>query len=200
MSDQTGVYHILTLPPTGTTTSAVYFLKAGWAVIFMHWQFGLQPFSRCYSHSTNPILYFLEIHNGNGLPEITLRGLSHELSALGKNAMYYLAAAVSNFFLPMQKMVIGTQSGKGNLSIEMDQVPKILKPMVDEWTKDGYIVSFKLETDPSLLIPKSRTALERYGHQVVIGNDLRRRKYEVVFVSRKHKPNSHAAEAVPEFE
>ena len=37
------------------------------------------------------------------------------------------------------------QSGKGNLSIEMDQVPKILEPMVDErWTKDGFIASFKV--------------------------------------------------------
>lgn len=27
-------------------------------------------------------------------------------------------------------------------------------------------------------------ALERYGHQVVIGNDLNRRKFEVLFVSR----------------
>lgn len=44
--------------------------------------------------------------------------------------------------------------------------------------------SFQLETDPTLLIPKARAALERYGHQVVIGNDLHRRKFEVVFVSR----------------
>lgn len=85
----------------------------------------------------------------------------------------------------------------------MDQVPKILKTMVDEWTRDGYIVSFKvvsfafdnfvqlpnlflpfqLETDPELLIPKARAALERYGHQIVIGNDLHRRKFEVVFVT-----------------
>ena len=36
------------------------------------------------------------------------------------------------------------QSGKGSLSIEMDQVPKILKPMVDEWTRGGFIVSFKV--------------------------------------------------------
>jgi phosphopantothenate-cysteine ligase len=48
------------------------------------------------------------------------------------------------------------------------------------------------------LIPKSRAALERYGHQVVIGNDLHRRKYEVVFVSRKHKPAVESV--VPEFE
>lgn len=151
----------------------------------MHRQFSLQPFSRHYSHSTNPFLDFLEIHNGtNDLPQITvapekrrdllevlaayksvqaagvlhtltfvtvndylwlLRSVSHELSVLGKNAMYYLAAAVSDFFLPRQKMSEHKiQSGKGNLSIEMDQVPKILKPMVDEWTKDGFIVSFKV--------------------------------------------------------
>ena len=36
------------------------------------------------------------------------------------------------------------QSRKGSLHIEMDQVPKILKPLVDEWTKEGFIVSFKV--------------------------------------------------------
>lgn len=46
----------------------------------------------------------------------------------------------------------------------------------------------QLETDEQLLIPKARAALERYGHQVVIGNDLHRRKFEVVFVSRKALP------------
>lgn len=36
----------------------------------------------------------------------------------------------------------------------------------------------------TLLVPKSRAALERYGHQVVIGNSLADRKHEVVFVER----------------
>jgi phosphopantothenate-cysteine ligase len=36
----------------------------------------------------------------------------------------------------------------------------------------------------SLLIPKSRTALDTYGHQIVIGNTLKDRKHEVVFVER----------------
>jgi phosphopantothenate-cysteine ligase len=36
-----------------------------------------------------------------------------------------------------------------------------------------------------LLVPKARAALERYGHQLVIGNDLARRKQEVVFVTRQ---------------
>ncbi|KAI0066884.1 DFP-domain-containing protein [Artomyces pyxidatus] len=212
---------------TRGATSAEYFLKAGYAVLFMHRQFSLQPFSRHYSHSTNPFLDLLEIeppavatdplnitvtpskrpellevltsykeaHQSGLLHTLTfvtvndylwlLRAVSQELSVLGRGVLYYLAAAVSDFFLPRQKLSEHKiQSGKGSLLIEMDQVPKILKPMVDEWTPDGYIVSFKLETDPALLIPKARAAIERYGHQIVIGNDLHTRKYEVVFVSR----------------
>ncbi|CAL1699666.1 unnamed protein product [Somion occarium] len=216
---------------TRGATSAEYFLKAGYAVIFMHRQFSLQPFSRHYSHSTHPFLDFLEIDpSGSNNIQITvtpserdqllevltaykevhrlgtmhtlnfvtvndylwlLRAVSKELSVLGRNALFYLAAAVSDFFLPRQKMSEHKiQSGKGSLHIEMDQVPKILKPLVDEWTREGFIVSFKLETDPALLIPKARTALETYGHQVVIGNDLHRRKFEVVFVSPREPCSS----------
>lgn len=43
----------------------------------------------------------------------------------------------------------------------------------------------QLETDSNILIPKARASLERYGHQLVIGNLLNTRKYEVVLVSRK---------------
>ena len=34
-----------------------------------------------------------------------LRALSQEMFTLGRDAMFYLAAAVSDFFLPRQKMV-----------------------------------------------------------------------------------------------
>jgi phosphopantothenate-cysteine ligase len=43
----------------------------------------------------------------------------------------------------------------------------------------------QLETDSKILIPKARGSLERYGHQLVIGNLLNTRKYEVVLVSRR---------------
>ena len=49
-------------------------------------------------------------------------------------------------------------------------------------TSTNSLVIEQLETDSTLLIPKSRVALERYGHQVVIGNELHTRKYQVVFV------------------
>ncbi|KZP08194.1 putative phosphopantothenoylcysteine synthetase [Athelia psychrophila] len=102
-----------------------------------------------------------------------LRGVSKEMGVLGRNGMLYLAAAVSDFFVPRNKTSEHKiQSGKGSLIIEMDQVPKVLKPVVAEWAREGFVVSFKLETDAAFFVPKAQAALERYGHQVVIGNDL----------------------------
>ena len=174
---------------TRGATSAEYFLRAGYAVIFMHRQHSLQPFSRHYSHSTNPFLDFLEIEDSGseselesgtktasprdeeGLeqvqkrrrlhhthssskhsnqrivvrttdnPDLThlqsvvsayksvkhqetlhmltfvtindylwlLRAVSKVLSeSVGRKAMYYLAAAVSDFFLPRSRLVSGS--------------------------------------------------------------------------------------------
>ncbi|KAK4058371.1 Phosphopantothenate--cysteine ligase cab2 [Microbotryomycetes sp. JL221] len=216
---------------TRGAASAEHFLRTGdYAVIFMHRQHSLQPFSRHYSHSTNPFLDLLTIvdeptaeprlneqtSDGFLFPSIKspiggstydgtedasattssqihispphlapmlsllrsyqlvksqgllhsiafttideylflLRGVSRVMGtakddkgvALGRRGMFYLAAAVSDFFIPSQRM---------------------------------------LETDANLLIPKARAALERYGHQVVIGNLLHDRKYKVVFVNNK---------------
>ena len=58
----------------------------------------------------------------------------------------------------------------------------MLPLIVKEWAPKAYIASFKLETDASLLIPKSKRALEVYGHQVVIGNLLNTRKFEIIFI------------------
>lgn len=112
----------------------------------MHRQFSLQPFSRHYSHTTNPFLDLLDVQSNGSVPSagisikpegkefllqvlkarqeaqknnllhtltfvtindylFLLRALSAEMSCLRRNAMYYLAAAVSDFFLPRQKMV-----------------------------------------------------------------------------------------------
>lgn len=67
------------------------------------------------------------------------------------------------------------QSDDGPLDLRLDKVPKILKPLVKEWAPLGFVVSFKLETDESLLLPKARQSLSMYGHQIVIGNILETR-------------------------
>ncbi|CAG8510083.1 7198_t:CDS:2 [Ambispora gerdemannii] len=178
-----------------------------YAVIFMHRQFSLQPYNRHFSHQSildllelkpdgsinvcseyahkmkatltkyqeykrKEMLLMLEFFTVNDYLFL-LRSVSHALNGLTHHALYYLAAAAEHKI----------QSGDGAMTLKMDQVPKFLKPMVTFWAPQGYIVSFKLETDPHLLIPKSRQALIRYGHQIVIGNLLTTRKREVNLIT-----------------
>ncbi|EXJ92560.1 hypothetical protein A1O3_01112 [Capronia epimyces CBS 606.96] len=125
-----------------------------------------------------------------------LRSLTVMMQPLGNRALFYLAAAVSDFFIPRDRMEehkiqsreghAGDQgSGAGRqLVINLDPVPKVLSTLVQSWAPRGsMIVSFKLETDPSLLVSKAEQALKRYHHDLVIGNLLMTRKWEVVFVT-----------------
>ena len=228
---------------TRGATSAEYFLENGYAVIFLHRQYSLLPYSRHYSHSTNCFLdYMAEGVNGEVMvnPEYQqkmlgvlrkynaaknenkllllsyttiseylweLKELAMLMRPLGPKALFFLAAAVSDFFLPKDRLsehkiqssdnkqavangaptsepegIVPTASGK-KLMIDLDPVPKFLKTLVDGWAPEGMIVSFKLETDPSLLVSKAHQALDKYSHHLVIGNLLSTRKFEVVFVA-----------------
>lgn len=126
---------------TRGATSAEYFLESGYAVIFLHRQFSLQPYSRHYSHATGCFLDFLqEDAAGTGvvaaddhrdellavlrkyrdartrntllaIPFVTITDYLHELRAiarlmrpLGPRGLLYLAAAVSDFFVPPDRM------------------------------------------------------------------------------------------------
>lgn len=220
---------------TRGATSAEYFLEAGYAVIFLHRQFSLLPYSRHYSHSTNCFLDFMEEHDGDDervvvrkeyqekmrrvlhqyqlakknrllllLPFTTvtdylfqLRSLAVSMQPLGERALFYLAAAVSDFFIPRERMeehkiqsredhAGGQGAGASRqLVINLDPVPKFLSTLVHSWAPKGsMIVSFKLETDPALLVAKAEQALKRYQHDLVIGNLLTTRKWEVVFITR----------------
>jgi phosphopantothenate-cysteine ligase len=120
-----------------------------------------------------------------------LRSLATLMQPFGSRALFYLAAAVSDFFIPRDRMEehkIQSREGGGSgrqLVINLDPVPKFLSNLVHSWAPKGsMIVSFKLETDPSLLVTKAEQALDRYQHDLVIGNLLTTRKWEVVFVSR----------------
>ncbi|KAI1328211.1 DNA/pantothenate metabolism flavoprotein [Xylariaceae sp. FL0255] len=244
---------------TRGATSAEYFLESGYAVIFLHRQFSLLPYSRHYSHSTDCFLDFLrEGEDGNSvvanpahqqkmmrvlrkynnakrenlllmIPFVTITDYLHELRAiaqlmrpLGPNGLLYLAAAVSDFFVPPERMAEhkiqstdalskkqqhenpqkpGEEEAFDNfdsspavprskrLIVDLDPVPKFLKNLVDGWAPEGMIVSFKLETDPRILVHKAKYSLDRYQHHLVIGNLLATRKWEVVFVSPGREDN-----------
>ncbi|KAG0646948.1 Phosphopantothenoylcysteine synthetase [Hyphodiscus hymeniophilus] len=235
---------------TRGATSAEYFLETGYAVIFLHRQFSLLPYSRHYSHATDCFLDFL--HEGpNGTVEaneeyrekmltvlrqynsakqknllltlpfttindylFVLRSIAQLMRPLGPSGLLYLAAAVSDFFVPPERMVehkiqstnaTDTQTEKEDeeafdnfdsspavprskrLIVDLDPVPKFLKNLVDGWAPEGMIVSFKLETDPGILVHKAQYSLDRYQHHLVIGNLLSTRKWEVVFVAPAQK-------------
>lgn len=119
----------------------------------------------------------------------TLKSVLVIMQRIGSRALFFLAAAVSDFFLPSSRMpthkIQAQPSGK--LVVDLEQVPKFLRRLVDSWAPLAMIVSFKLETDSSLLIKKASQALLRYQHLLVIGNLLQTRKLEVVIVT----PDGH---------
>ena len=97
--------------------------------------------------------------------------------------MLYLAAAVSDFYLPASDMMEHKiQSSEGAPKIELQLVPKILAPLVSDWVPQAFVISFKLETDESILIKKAKKALETYKHKIVIANLLQTRKEKVILV------------------
>ncbi|ODQ59078.1 hypothetical protein WICANDRAFT_63580 [Wickerhamomyces anomalus NRRL Y-366-8] len=211
---------------TRGATSAEYFLENGYAVIFLHREFSLLPYSRHYSHTTNCFLDYMTEIDGKLeinpkyseqmhkvwkkyndardqnllllLPFTTvtqylfsLKEISKILDKVGTRALFYLAAAVSDFFLPHSKLpehkIQAQDHNGGKLVVNLDPVPKFLRRLVDSWAPGAMITSFKLETDKSILIKKANQALDRYNHQLVIGNLLQTRKKEVVFVSKNYQ-------------
>ncbi|KAF3689999.1 Phosphopantothenate--cysteine ligase [Channa argus] len=113
-----------------------------------------------------------------------LKTAAQALSTLGSKAMFYLAAAVSDFYIPSSEMPEHKiQSSDGPLQLSLNMVPKILSPLVKDWAPQAFVVSFKLETDATILLEKARRALETYRHQVVVANVLESRRGYVVVVT-----------------
>jgi len=110
-----------------------------------------------------------------------LEAAAGALAPLGARVVAYLAAAVSDFYLPdrpQHKM----QSSAGAPALELAPVPKMLGLLRREWCPRAYAVSFKLETDPALLLPKARRAIDAYGMHAVVANELavREKRAELV--------------------
>ena len=120
-----------------------------------------------------------------------LRGVCERLGTLGSRVMLYMAAAVSDFYIPSSAMPKHKiQSSEGTPKIQLQLVPKMLHPLVKYWVPDAYVISFKLETDPELLESKAIKALQTYHHQMVIANLLNNRKRKVSIIESSDDPNN----------
>jgi len=199
--------------------SAEYFLKAGYAVIFLHRDTSIQPFlrsfdlstlfesalltsARCEFSCTDPrllsVISSLNKFSGD-LLKIPFSSLSSYLwllrgscRVLPPGSLLYLAAAVSDFYIPATLLPRHKlqSSDTQRLSLTLEPVPKMLGPLVSAWTTDCYVISFKLETDPDILLFKASKALEKYGHQLVIGNILNTREREVFLLGKDGRKES----------
>ncbi|XP_044728312.1 phosphopantothenate--cysteine ligase [Chrysoperla carnea] len=112
-----------------------------------------------------------------------LRASCECLACFGRNAILYLAAAVSDFYIPPNEMATHKLQSEQPPNISLKLVPKMLSSVVNIWVPQAYVVSFKLETDENLLISKARQALVKYKHKLVIANMLQTRKQRVIFVT-----------------
>lgn len=137
-------------------------------------------YSRAKSENLLLKIDFISLFDYFALLEYTCKALN----CLSNRAIIYLAAAVSDFYLPKSEM--STHKIQSNncdgLHLDLKNVPKLIGKLKSEWCPKAYVVSFKLETDPALLNFKSKQALERYMHECVVGNILEDRKDTVVVI------------------
>eukprot|EP01043_Picozoa_sp_COSAG02_P034885 COSAG02_NODE_2465_length_8785_cov_21.743610_1_plen_306_part_00 len=225
---------------TGTrgAISAEEFLKAGYAVIYMHRTTCEQPFARSLKKFSDSLLDNLQLQSpgyfGGGSTTFTAQNFSAEmrralkqhktsretgtlmkmsfvsitdylfllraatlaLAPAGRNAMMYLAAAVSDFYIPAQNMETHKiQSSIGALDIHLDGVPKMLGAL-REWAPGIFNVSFKLETDEAILLKKARGAIGKYKMDCVVANILNTRYDRVTLVAPSTETPEGAARVV----
>jgi phosphopantothenate-cysteine ligase len=110
---------------------------------------------------------------------------SKRLAPLKNRILLFLAAAVSDFYLDdtfISEHKISTSNT--GLCINLSPVPKFIKLLKEELIPEACIISFKLETEESLVLQKAKDALERYGHDLVVANVLASRKEKVWIVHR----------------
>ncbi len=95
----------------------------------------------------------------------------------------YLAAAVSDFYIPENELSTHKiQSSDGAFHLILRQVPKMLGNIKQKWAQEAFVVSFKLETDKDLVINKACEAIDKYRVNLVIANELHTRREIVYFV------------------
>lgn len=115
-------------------------------------------------------------------------------------ALFYLAAAVSDFYVPLAERsqhkiqsraipdenpnsLLSKECDNGCLNLRLWPVPKVMGLLRFKWAPNAFVCSFKLETDKAILRHKAEGAVEKYGCHMVIGNLLKTRHDQVWILS-----------------
>eukprot|EP00300_Choanocystis_sp_HF-7_P001228 c10991_g1_i2.p1 GENE.c10991_g1_i2~~c10991_g1_i2.p1 ORF type:complete len:136 (-),score=38.91 c10991_g1_i2:23-430(-) len=76
------------------------------------------------------------------------------------------------------------QSSQNGLALQLQNVPKILGLIKQEWAPNAMLVSFKLETNSNILLAKAAGAIHKYQVDLVVANRLADYSQTAVFVWR----------------
>jgi phosphopantothenate-cysteine ligase len=203
--------------------SVEYFIRKGYAVIFLYRKRSRMPFHRHFqSQSGSNCLDELILENGrvmvrmenNDVLKKAIEELNYatannlwlnvefttideylfwlekiivEMSLFNERGLFYSAAAVSDFYLK-QVAEHKIQSSDGPLIIELNVVPKVIPLIKKKLFKKGMVITFKLETDISILTKKMNIHLINYNVDLVIGNILGNHRDQVVVSQKEMEP------------
>ena len=114
-----------------------------------------------------------------------LRTVSMAIAPAGARASIFLAAAASDFSIPPANLADHKIQSERTLLVDegfelsLSPVPKALVLLRGRWCPEAFIVSFKLETDAALLLPKAAAAVARARVDAVVANVLETRYDEL---------------------
>ncbi len=100
---------------------------------------------------------------------LILQSAALSLAPFRQNACFFLAAAVSDFFVPPQEMhehkiqssTAKTPATAATFELKLKHVPKCLALLRRDWAPHAFVVSFKLETEPQTLMKKALGAIDK---------------------------------------
>ncbi|KAF6004767.1 hypothetical protein F1559_001278 [Cyanidiococcus yangmingshanensis] len=127
-----------------------------------------------------------------------LQKVATSCARLGRAVVMYMAAAVSDFYLPFENFFVHKTSSDEDLVLRLQRVPKCLDILHSAWAPEAFLVGFKLETNMDTLLERARQLLERSGAHIVIANTLQER-HESVWVVQ-HDRQERLEKASPEDE
>lgn len=111
--------------------------------------------------------------------------------------LFFAAAAVSDYFVPLPQMSKEKISGGDGLTLRLSNVPKILLLAHDEWlhrsapdAHQPFVVTFKLETSDAAMRAKAVKNLHAYHCDAVVANMLQSYKEWVLIYSRDGNDNA----------
>lgn len=198
--------------------SAEYFLKNGFFVIYLYrtsskypflWKYSMKDVFEKFDVNSSSIKVETFVEDFNDYSKYKGKLLAFEYCTLMEylsmtfmiaelfrdfcikgNTIFYLAAAVSDFYIPIEimsthKIQSKEFAGGSKICIELENVPKTLG-LLKEITPNTKFVSFKLETDENILSQKVQESFVKYKMDAIIGNILEKRRREIFIYTKNH--------------